>query len=177
MKRIVILLLVAVGLVGCSVDPMVYKNNQPSFRIEDYFAGHVRAWGMVQDRSGKVTRRMVVDLTGRREGDDFVLHEQFRYLDGKTETRDWHIIRVDAHHYIGRAADIVGVAHGEAYGNALHWHYTLKVPVDGETYELKFNDWMILHEDGVLLNRASFSKFGFHLGDVTIAFRKQDDGE
>lgn len=166
------LIVVVAVLAGCSVDPMVYKDNQPQFRIEDYFSGHVRAWGMVQDRSGEVTKRMVVDLTGRQEGDEFVLHEDFHYLNGDTDTRDWHITKLDEHHYIGRAADIVGVAHGEVYGNALHWYYTLKVPVDGETYELDFNDWMILHEDGVMLNRASFSKFGIHLGDVTIAFKK-----
>jgi hypothetical protein len=38
---------------------------------------------------------------------------------------------------------------------------------------VSFDDWMYLQADGVLLNRAKMSKFGFTLGEVTIAFQKK----
>jgi hypothetical protein len=31
---------------------------------------------------------------------------------------------------------------------------------------------MMLFEDGILVNRASFSKFGIRLGDVLVSFSK-----
>ena len=33
-------------------------------------------------------------------------------------------------------------------------------------------DWMFLMDGGVMLNRAAMSKFGVHLGDVTLSFTR-----
>jgi hypothetical protein len=35
-----------------------------------------------------------------------------------------------------------------------------------------FDDWMYLQPDGLLLNRAYVTKWGFAVGSVTLAFRK-----
>lgn len=59
-----------------------------------------------------------------------------------------------------------------AHGNALQWKYTLRLPVDGKTYEVHFDDWMYLMNDDVMLNKSEMRKFGFKLGEVVIAFRK-----
>ena len=63
-------------------------------------------------------------------------------------------------------------AQGRAAGNALRWQYTLKLPVDGKTYEVQFDDWMYLMDERVMLNKAVMSKFGITLGEVTLAFTK-----
>ena len=75
--------------------------------------------------------------------------------------------------YTGTADDVVGVAQGQAAGNALNWRYTLRLPVDGSVYEVEFDDWMFLIDEQVMLNKAVMSKFGFRLGEVTLAFRKK----
>jgi hypothetical protein len=62
---------------------------------------------------------------------------------------------------------VVGVAQGQAAGNALNWRYTLLLPVDGKVYEMQFDDWMYLMDDRVMLNKAVMSKFGIRLGEVT----------
>jgi hypothetical protein len=49
----------------------------------------------------------------------------------------------------------------------------LALPVDGKTYHVNFEDWMFLMDDGVMLNRAAMSKFGFRLGEVTLSFHKR----
>lgn len=159
-------------LAGCAVDPAIYADEEPRMRIEEYFAGKTRGWGIVQDRSGEVIRRFVVDMHGTFEGDEFVLREDFRYDDGEIDHREWRVRVTGKHTYEGRAGDVNGVAHGEAYGNALNWHYSLNVKAGERTWALNFNDWMYLHEDGVLINRATFSRFGIRLGEVTITFRK-----
>jgi hypothetical protein len=35
------------------------------------------------------------------------------------------------------------------------------------------DDWMHLVDGEVLLNRTAMRKFGIHLGDVTLSFRRQ----
>jgi hypothetical protein len=37
---------------------------------------------------------------------------------------------------------------------------------------VQFDDWMYLMDGRVMLNRAAMSKFGFRLGEVTLAFSK-----
>ena len=44
---------------------------------------------------------------------------------------------------------------------------------DGKVYEVQFDDWMYLMDERVMLNKAVMSKFGFKLGEVTLAFTKQ----
>ena len=75
--------------------------------------------------------------------------------------------------YIGTADDVVGEAAGQTGGNALNWKYVLALPVDGKVYHVNFDDWMYLMDDQVMLNRAVMSKFGFRLGEVTLAFHKR----
>jgi hypothetical protein len=85
----------------------------------------------------------------------------------------WTITRVDAARYVGRADDVVGEAIGEAAGNALRWRYVLALPVDGRVWNVDLDDWMFLIDEQVMLNRSQMKKFGFHLGDVTLSFRRR----
>ena len=62
------------------------------------------------------------------------------------------------------------LAEGRSAGNALNWRYTLALPVDGRVWEVQFDDWMYLMDERVMLNKARMSKFGIHLGEVTLSF-------
>jgi hypothetical protein len=159
-------------LASCaSVKVSDYANEKPKFDMKQYFTGKILAHGVVQDRSGKVTRRMVVNMTATWQGDTLTLDEDFVYSDNKTEKRIW-TIKKTGDRYVGTAADVVGEAIGDASGNALNWKYVLALNVDGTTYNLDFDDWMWQIDDKVMINRAEFSKFGFKLGEVLISFTK-----
>ena len=67
----------------------------------------------------------------------------------------------------------MGEASGESRGNAFRWSYTLKLPVDTSVYEVQFDDWMYLMNERVMLNKATMSKFGVRLGEVTLSFTKR----
>lgn len=160
-----------------SVDPQVYQQQRPALDIRQYFNGTVEAWGVFTDRSGEVKKRFTVNMrctwqtiNGVETG---TLDEDFTYADGTKQKRVWTLRKVAEHRYIGTAADVVGEAIGIESGNALHWQYTLALPVDGSVYHVQFSDWMFLMDDKVMLNRASMSKFGIHLGDVTLSFTKR----
>jgi hypothetical protein len=160
-------------LAGCASHRVAdYANETPKFDMKQYFNGRVIAHGIVTDRSGKVTRRMIVDMKCTWNGDVGTLDEDFTYSDGKKEKRVW-TIRKNGDRYVGTAADVVGEAVGDASGNALNWTYVLALNVDGKVYNIDFDDWMWQIDDKVMINRAEFSKFGFKLGEVLITFTKQ----
>jgi hypothetical protein len=172
--RITTLLVAAVLLFGCSkVDLEQYIDNEPKLDILSYFQGKTTGWGMVQDRSGALLRQFVVDVTGTMQDENTImLDEKFRWSDGERSTRVWVISKSADGTYTGTADDVVGAATGYGSGNVLNWRYHLNVEVDGTTWKLHLDDWMFLQQDRVMINRTSMSKFGFHVGDITIAFTK-----
>ena len=170
---------VAAGLLaGCAAPvPADYAAETPRLDLAAYFNGEVTAHGLFTDRAGKVVRRFTVRMQCRWSGDDGVLDETFAYSDGKTERRVWRLKKsrgpAGEDRYTGTADDVVGSATGSAAGNAFRWQYTLRLPVDGSVYEVQFDDWMYLMNDGVMLNKAVMSKFGVRLGEITLAFTKK----
>ena len=157
---------------GMSLKP--YKAEEPQMSLRDYFNGEIEAWGIVQDRSGEVIQRFDIDLTGTWAGNEGTLEETFHYYDGRTEERTWRITDLGNGDYEGRAGDIIGIAESQTAGNAANWAYTMDVTTEGgSTYRLKFDDWMWLMNDGVLMNRSYMKKFGITVGEITIFMKKK----
>lgn len=165
--------LLALALSGCTgLTPQTYQQQSPPLSLEAYFNGSLTAWGMFEDRSGEVIRRFKVDINGTWQDGVGTLEEDFSYADGQIERRVWTIQALPEGRYIGTAADVIGEAKGHAAGNALHWQYTLALPVGESIYQVQLDDWMYLIDERVMINRASMSKFGIHLGEITITFIK-----
>ena len=169
-----VLCLALVGLSGCgSVDVERYRSERPVLDLETYFNGTIDAWGVYQARSGEVQRRFRVVIAARWSGDTGVLDEAFTWSDGSRSRRVWTLTRQADGSYRGRADDVVGEAVGRIAGNALHWRYALALPVDGRVVNVDFEDWMFLMDERVMLNRATMSKWGVRLGEVTLSFVKR----
>jgi hypothetical protein len=149
-----------------------FIGQEPRFVLEEYFNGSTKAWGMFHDRFGNLKRQFVVDIFGTWEGNILTLDEHFEYSDGETDRRVWKITKLDENNYTGTAGDIIGKAKGTSYGNALNWNYIMDLVVGKQTLRVRFNDWMFLQPEGVLLNRAEISKWGIQLGIVTLSFSK-----
>ena len=178
MKRRLILALAgastALFLGGCASHNIAqYANEQPTLDLQQYFNGTLDAYGVFTDRSGAVVKRFTVLMQCTWTGDQGVLDEQFSYSDGTKQTRIWRLTKTGNGRFVGRADDVVGEAQGESRGNAFHWTYTLRLPVDNSVYDVQFDDWMYLMTDKVMLNKATMSKFGVRLGEVTLSFTKR----
>lgn len=175
MKLLPIVLLATMTLLaGCAAPGAEsYRDQRPVLDLRQYFDGEIEAHGMFQNRSGEVVRRFTVEIKASWRGNVGTLEEDFIYSDGTTDRRVWTITKIDEHNYVGTAGDVVGEAKGTAYGNTLRWRYVLALEVDGKTYNVDFDDWMYLMDDRVMLNRSEMRKFGFRLGEVTLAFRKK----
>ena len=170
--------LLALTLAGCAgPQPSDYAREQPRLDLREYFNGTVDAYGVFTDRSGKVVKRFTVLMkcswSGPAGQETGVLDEEFIYSDGTRDRRVWTLKRTGEGRYVGTAADVVGQALGEESGNAFRFGYTLRLPVDGKTYEVQFDDWMYLMDQRVMLNKAVMSKFGIRLGEVTLSFVKR----
>jgi hypothetical protein len=164
----------ALALGGCA-GPQVsdYRNEKPVLNLRQYFNGRVDAHGVFMDRGGQVVKRFSVVMDCQWQGAEGVLDEQFSYSDGSTQRRVWRITELGEGRYSGRADDVIGEAVGQSAGNTLRWNYTLALPVDGSIYHVQFDDWMILMNDQVMLNRATMSKLGVRLGEVILSFQKR----
>jgi uncharacterized protein YjbJ (UPF0337 family) len=168
-----IVLLTPLALAGCASSDMTqYANEKPRLDLAQYFGGQTTGWGMVQDRFGNITRRFVVQIEGRFEGDQGTLDEKFEWSDGEKQQRIWRLKKVGNNQWSGQADDVIGQATGDISGNVLRWQYTLAVPVKGTTLHMQFDDVMVLIDEQVMLNRAVFSKWGIRLGEVSLSFRK-----
>ena len=162
------------ALGGCASQKIEsYAAEKPVLDLAQYFNGTLDAYGVFTDRSGAVVKRFTVVMNCTWQGDEGVLDEDFTYSDGTTQKRIWRLTRLADGRFTGRADDVVGTAQGQVRGNAFYWTYTLNLPVDGKVYEVQFDDWMYLMTDKVMLNKATMSKFGVRLGEVTLSFTKR----
>lgn len=150
-----------------------YVDTAPRADIKDYFNGPIKAWGIVQDWKGRVVRRFDVNMVGKWEGDVGTLKENFDYYDGKKQQRIWTIKKLKDGTYEGTAPDIVDKATGKTEGSAIQWNYVMNLPVGDTTYLIRFDDWMWVMNDGVLINRSYLKKFGITVSELTIFMQKQ----
>ena len=173
MKKIFGLFIILI-LTGCAnkMKPTDFKDQKPRLIIEDYLSGNVKAWGVLQNRSGKVTRQFKADLNGKWDGSQLILDEVFNWTDGEKQTRQWTITKIDEHNYEGTASDVVGKAKGYSYGPAFKFEYVLLVPVKGRELKITFDDWIFKQDDKVAINRATMTKFGFKVAELTVVFVK-----
>ena len=159
------------------MKPEDFDGTTPRFVLEEYFSGKVRAWGVFQDRFGRLRRQFAVDIEGTWDGETLTLVEDFVYDDGEIDQRIWTIRKIDEHTYEGTADDVVGTATGITYGNALNWQYDFDLQVGDSTFRVHFDDWMFLQDGEVMINRADVTKWGFAVGEASIFFRRIGDAE
>ena len=143
--------------------------------LVEFFTGRASAWGMVVDRRGRVRRRFHVDIEGVLRNGCLMLDESFRFDDGATDMRLWTIDARDGS-YVGTASDVLGAASGTVAGPLLNWSYDLLLPVGRRRVRVRFDDWMALADDDVMLSRGTIRKFGLRVAEVIIAFRRGAPG-
>ncbi|MBM3483094.1 MAG: DUF3833 domain-containing protein [Alphaproteobacteria bacterium] len=149
-----------------------FTGTTPEFRLEQFFAGRVVADGLMEDRFGRVRRQFAATIEGTFDGATLTLDEDFRYTDGEAERRHWEIRREGERGYVGTAKGVIGEARGAVNGQAFHWRYSYKFSYRGRTLKVRFDDWMFLQHNGVVINRARVKKLGLTLGTVWLFFRK-----
>jgi hypothetical protein len=155
---------------GTNIDS--YITTQPPLDLRAFLQGDLVAYGMLQDRSGRMTRRFVATLNGSWVGDTGTLIEQFRFDDGEIQDRTWIITHLGDGRYTGTAGDVVGEAEGKIAGSVFQWQYQLDVPWNDGTIVVNLDDWLYLVDERHVINRTKLTKFGFKVGELTLVIEK-----
>ncbi len=170
---VAVTVLLVMSACGTAMKPEDFANTTPRFQPETYFDGKVKAWGIFEDRFGKLRRQFTVDIDGKWDGKTLVLDERFVYSDGEKQRRVWTIEKVDDNSYTGKADDVIGTAKGRSFGNSLSWAYEMDLKVGDGAWRVSFDDWMFLQPGGVVINRAVVRRWGIEIGTVTLSFMPQ----
>ena len=161
-------------LQGCATNNMDdFKDKSPKFSLLEFFDGNTIAYGIFEDRFGKLRREFRVNIKGTINNNTIILDEEFLYDDGEKATRIWEITKNyenGVEKYIGKADDIEGKAIGITSGNALSWAYDIFLNMRGSNIKVHFKDWIYQQDDDIAINRAYVSKFGINIGSVTLVF-------
>ena len=176
LPAVVFMLTAIVFITGCasSIDGRAYENQTPAIDLGSFFEGKVKAWGIVQNRSGNIIQRFTVDIIGTRDGNQLVLDETFEYQVGEGPTqRTWTLEQTENGVWRGKANDIDDQATGKVYGNAFNLVYQMEVPVNGRQVKVTLNDWFWLMDKSTLINRSYIRKFGLTFAEISIFMQRQ----
>jgi len=172
--RSVFLFVTVLLLTGCaSMRVEDFRGKEPQLVLQDYFDGHLTAYGIIKDRSGKVASSFRAAFDAHWDEDGVgTLNEDFVYDNGTTQKRSWTFRPTGGNTFVGTASDIVGEAPIVVVGNTMRMDYTIRVPYKDDTIDLQVRDWLHLQPDGVILNHSYMRKFGFRVGELVITIIK-----
>jgi hypothetical protein len=166
-------LTLATTLAACG-DPMptsAFKDTRPAIDPIRFFTGHVRSWGVLEDRSGQPTDIVTTDCTGTPDGHDGLdMTQTLQIGTDKPTKRQWHMRRTGPATFEATANDMVGTATGEAAGRAFHWQWTLALSPGNSLKNVTMDQWWYLQSDGSLINRTTIRKLGIIAAEVTEHF-------
>ncbi len=156
---------------GCATPD--YSKMKPNLDIREVFNGELHAIGMVQNRSGGISQRFKVNLTGSwNEQGVGTLYEIFRYDDGSESERTWTFTPDGNNGWIAQANDTLGPAKFIQQGPTIQLLYQMNIDVDGTTYKLSFDDWLYAIDRDHIMNRSTITKFGFRVAEVTLVIQR-----
>lgn len=147
------------------------KGKGPTFDPRLHLAGPILCEGVIYGPTGRVASRFVADMHGTWDGDTGTLTERFRYDSGATQDRAWTLTLGPGGTIRANAPDLVGTGTGQAEGPGVLMRYRIRLAEDAGGHVLDVTDWMYLMENGSIMNRSQFSKFGIVVAELVATMR------
>ncbi len=152
-----------------------YAGTEPIFNVNEVLNGRMLTEGMIYGFNGRVSSRFTAVMNVTWDGDTGVMSEDFKYATGRTQQREWTITLGENGAFTATAPDIEGVAEGQVMGAVARLTYTIILPEDAGGHKLNVVDWMYLMENGVVMNRSEFRKFGIKVAELVATFRQVEN--
>jgi Protein of unknown function (DUF3833) len=152
--------------------PGDFATNGPDFDMRQHLNGKILCEGVIYGPLGRVSSRFVADMLGTWDGNTGTLAEKFRYDSGVVQERCWTLRVDDAGRIRADAPDLVGTGTGTQKGPAVQMCYRIKLDASAGGHELNVIDWMYLMENGSIMNRSQFRKFGIPVAELIATMRK-----
>ena len=152
--------------------PSDYADQLPLFDIREVLNGQMITEGMIYGPTGRVSSRFVATMNAEWDGDSGTMTEQFVYSSGRAQDRAWAFAMTgEDGNFTATAPDIIGVANGQQMGATVRLTYRIQLPEDAGGHVLDVVDWMYLLDNGSVMNRSEFRKFGIKVAELVATFR------
>lgn len=155
-------------------SPDDYTGIGPNFDMREYLNGPLQCEGMIYGPTGRVSSRFVADMDVVWTGNVGVMKERFRYDSGTVQDRQWTLTLSNDGSVKAEADDVIGAGQGMQKGSALELKYRIKLPDSAGGHELDAVDWMYLVENGTIMNRSQFRKYGIKVAELVATMRRKE---
>lgn len=146
----------------------------PTFDLQKHLNGPMTCEGVIFGPTGRVTSRFVADMTGTWDGTTGTLAEVFRYDSGTVQHRAWTLALGPNGKITATAADVVGQGQGRVEGSGVLLRYRIRLTPEAGGHVLDVTDWMYLLDNGAIMNRSQFRKFGIKVAELVATMRPVD---
>lgn len=146
-------------------------SGSPRFDLRTHLSGPILCEGVIYGPTGRVSSRFVAEMEGTWDGNRGTLRERFRYDSGRVQDREWRLTVGNDGRIKAEADDVVGAGSGVANGAAVQLTYRIKLDADAGGHVLDVVDWMYLMENGTIMNRSQFRKFGIKVAELVATMR------
>ncbi len=148
-----------------------YSDRGPTFDLRQHLSGPMACEGVIFGPTGRVTSRFVADMHGQWNGTTGTLAEVFRYDSGTVQHRAWTLAVNPDGTIAATAPDVVGQGTGHVEGSGVVLHYRIRLTPEAGGHVLDVTDWMYLLENGTIMNRSQFRKFGIKVAELVATMR------
>ncbi len=143
----------------------------PQFDIRERFNGPITCEGVIYGPTGRVTSRFVADFDAQWEGNVCKMKEVFHYDSGNVQEREWTLTLGNDGRIRATAPDVIGTGEGKQEGSAVLLNYRIKLAEEAGGHVLDTTDWMYLMQNGSIMNRSQFRKFGIKVAELVATMR------
>jgi hypothetical protein len=144
---------------------------KPTMHLEKALINITKATGSFSAING-TKRSFTVDLTPSWDGKVFTLREDFVYDDGERDRKTWRFVKTGENTYQGTREDVIGETTVTVNGKRATFSYKVDLDPKNKPNIVRFNDTLVLQEDGSVLNTAIVWKYGLPVAKVTVDFEK-----
>ena len=152
-------------------EPADYRDKGPDFDLCKHLSGPMSCEGVIFGPTGRVTSRFVADMQGTWTGTTGTLAEVFRYDSGSVQHRAWTLALGPDGTITATAPDVVGQGTGRVEGSGVLLRYRIRLTPEAGGHVLDVTDWMYVLENGTIMNRSQFRKFGIKVAELVATMR------
>lgn len=152
-------------------QPADYRDKGPEFDLRKHLSGPMSCEGVIFGPTGRVTSRFVADMQGTWTGTTGTLAEVFRYDSGSVQHRAWTLALGPDGTITATAPDVVGQGTGRVEGSGVLLRYRIRLTPEAGGHVLDVTDWMYVLENGTIMNRSQFRKFGIKVAELVATMR------
>lgn len=154
--------------------PADFAAQTPAFDMKHHLNGPILCEGVIYGPMGRVASRFVAEMHGSWDGDTGTLRETFRYDSGTVQDRCW-TLHLSGNTIRAEAPDVPTPGTGIVAGSAVQMRYPIRLRPEAGGHVLHVIDWMYLMQNGTIMNRSQFTKFGITVAELVATMRPAKD--